>query len=134
MGTAAPFSCPRAKKSSSSTPPSSAPCSRTLVAASHRSTTSHHHHRLPLPLRLRDESSLAPPTGPTLIYDPFAYSGVDWVRDGCCGLSRCAGIRRVNVEPVPGLLQSWTSPPWEAATCLTIANPNPVPPVARLRV
>jgi hypothetical protein len=39
----------------------------------------------------------------------------------------------VNVDPVPGLLHSRTSPPWLASTCLTIANPSPVPPVARER-
>src|SRR6202008_2866548 len=44
-----------------------------------------------------------------------------------------AGMRSVNVEPVPGRLHSWTSPPWWAATCLTIASPSPVPPVARER-
>ncbi len=39
----------------------------------------------------------------------------------------------VKVEPVPGLLHSRTSPPWLFSTCLTIASPSPVPPVARER-
>jgi putative ABC transport system permease protein len=39
----------------------------------------------------------------------------------------------VNVEPVPGRLHSLTSPPGLAATCLTMASPRPVPPVARER-
>lgn len=39
----------------------------------------------------------------------------------------------VNVEPVPGRLHSRTSPAWLAATCLTMASPSPVPPVARER-
>src|SRR5205085_12210892 len=47
--------------------------------------------------------------------------------------SKCAGMRRVKVEPVPGRLHSFTSPPWFAATCLTMASPRPVPPVARER-
>ena len=38
-----------------------------------------------------------------------------------------------DVEPVPGLLHSFTSPPWLFSTCLTIARPSPVPPVARER-
>ena len=41
-----------------------------------------------------------------------------------------AGRRRVNVEPRPGSDHTETSPPWLAATCLTIARPSPVPPVA----
>lgn len=65
--------------------------------------------------------------------DSPAYSGVGAVRDGCCGLWGWAGIRRVKVEPVPGLLHCVTAPPWLAATCLTIASPNPVPPMGRLR-
>ena len=44
-----------------------------------------------------------------------------------------SGNRRVNVEPTPGSLQSVTSPPWLAATCLTMLSPRPVPPVARER-
>ena len=39
----------------------------------------------------------------------------------------------MNVDPVPGLLQMLTPPLWFCATCLTIANPSPVPPVARDR-
>ena len=39
----------------------------------------------------------------------------------------------MNVDPVPGRLHSRTSPPWLASTCLTIASPSPVPPVARER-
>ena len=39
----------------------------------------------------------------------------------------------VNVDPVPGLLHSRTSPPWLFSTCLTMASPSPVPPVARER-
>ena len=49
------------------------------------------------------------------------------------GPGACGGSRIVNVEPVPGLLHSRTSPPWLASTCLTIARPSPVPPVARER-
>jgi hypothetical protein len=50
------------------------------------------------------------------------------VRDECCGLSGCAGIRRVNLEPVPGLLQSCTSPPWLAATCSTASASSATAP------
>ena len=49
------------------------------------------------------------------------------------GWRSAAGSRMVNVDPVPGLLHSRTSPPWLASTCLTIARPRPVPPVARER-
>src|SRR5690606_6953987 len=44
-----------------------------------------------------------------------------------------SGSRSVNVEPWPSALHTVTSPPCEAATCLTIARPRPVPPVARER-
>ena len=37
----------------------------------------------------------------------------------------------MNVEPVPGRLHSRIPPLWLAATCLTMARPKPVPPVAR---
>ena len=43
------------------------------------------------------------------------------------------GIASVNVEPVPGLLHRVIDPSWFAATCLTMASPSPVPPVARDR-
>ena len=43
------------------------------------------------------------------------------------------GRVRVNVEPWPSTDQTRTSPPWEAATCLTIDRPRPVPPVERWR-
>src|SRR5690606_29099574 len=48
-------------------------------------------------------------------------------------VSGWVGMRSVNVDPTPGLLHSRTSPPWLAATCLTMASPSPVPPVARER-
>ena len=37
---------------------------------------------------------------------------------------RWAGILMVKVEPCPGWLQTETSPPWFAATCLTIDRPE----------
>src|SRR5690625_3039254 len=40
------------------------------------------------------------------------------------------GRLSVNVDPVPGTLQTCTSPPWEAAMCFTMDKPRPVPPVA----
>ena len=39
----------------------------------------------------------------------------------------------VNVDPAPSALHTDTVPPWLVATCLTIASPSPVPPVARER-
>ena len=39
----------------------------------------------------------------------------------------------VKVEPVPGCSTAARAPPWLASTCLTIASPSPVPPVARER-
>src|SRR5699024_699054 len=47
--------------------------------------------------------------------------------------STWAGSSRVKVDPVPGRLHSVTTPLWFWATCLTIARPSPVPPVARER-
>src|SRR5699024_8272458 len=44
-----------------------------------------------------------------------------------------AGNRMVKVEPCPTWLQTTTSPPRFAQTCLTIDSPRPVPPVARDR-
>src|SRR5690606_4098834 len=54
---------------------------------------------------------------------------------GCAGMAvpPKAGRRRVKVEPEPSLLHTDTSPACEAATCLTMARPRPVPPVARER-
>ena len=40
---------------------------------------------------------------------------------------------RVNVEPWPSTDHTRTSPPWVAATCLTMDRPRPVPPVERWR-
>ncbi len=62
-----------------------------------------------------------------------AFSGINGVDGARCGRFGWAGILRVKVEPVPGLLESWMEPPWLAATCLTMARPSPVPPVDRLR-
>ena len=56
------------------------------------------------------------------------------LRNGCGqACARGGGSRRVNVEPEPSTLQTLTSPPWLVATCLTMARPSPVPPVARER-
>ena len=43
------------------------------------------------------------------------------------------GNKTVKVLPVPGELQTCTSPPWLEITCFTIERPNPVPPVSRER-
>ena len=43
------------------------------------------------------------------------------------------GSRRVKVEPVPGLLHSRDVAAVVGRTCLTMARPSPVPPVARDR-
>src|SRR5699024_5153083 len=48
-------------------------------------------------------------------------------------LSSARGIRNVKVDPSPALDHTVTFPPWLAATCLTILNPRPVPPVLRER-
>src|SRR5699024_3363178 len=48
-------------------------------------------------------------------------------------LSSARGIRNVKVDPSPALDHTVTFPPWLAATCLTILNPSPVPPVLRER-
>ena len=44
-----------------------------------------------------------------------------------------SGRRMVKVEPEPSLLQTFTSPRWRLAACLTMARPSPVPPVCRDR-
>jgi undecaprenyl-diphosphatase len=42
-----------------------------------------------------------------------------------------SGSRTVKVEPDPRALSTSTVPPWFSATCLTMDNPRPVPPVCR---
>ena len=51
--------------------------------------------------------------------------------DALSSETAAAGSRRVKVEPVPSALQTVASPPWPAATCLTMDRPSPVPPVSR---
>src|SRR5699024_4846642 len=46
---------------------------------------------------------------------------------------RWTGISRVKVEPSPWRDHRRIRPLWLMATCLTIARPSPVPPVARER-
>jgi hypothetical protein len=44
-----------------------------------------------------------------------------------------AGKTSVKTLPFPTSLWTSTRPPWYWATCLTMANPSPVPPRSRLR-
>ncbi len=48
--------------------------------------------------------------------------------------TRREGRRTVNVLPRPGSLTTSSSAWWRSSTCLTIASPRPVPPVARERL
>src|SRR5680860_1745208 len=77
--------------------------------------------------------------------DQYAGHGVSFavpavvvpvVRAGVAAPGSGPGLRgkvRVNVEPWPSTDHTRTSPPWEAATCLTTERPSPVPPVERCR-
>lgn len=40
---------------------------------------------------------------------------------------------KANVEPAPGALSAQTRPPCASTNCLTMAKPNPEPPVLRVR-
>src|SRR6478609_8171557 len=53
--------------------------------------------------------------------------------DSIAPVAWAAGSSMVKVDPRPGSDQTDTLPPWLSATCLTIARPRPVPPVARER-
>jgi hypothetical protein len=44
-----------------------------------------------------------------------------------------SGMYRLKVDPAPSTLRTVTLPLWAAITCLTMASPRPVPPVARER-
>ena len=52
--------------------------------------------------------------------DGWATSFANWLR----------GSRIVNVDPAPSLLHTVIVPPCAAMTCLAMARPRPVPPVA----
>ena len=41
------------------------------------------------------------------------------------------GRRRVNVEPVPGVLSTFIWPPWDSAIWRAMDSPRPVPPSER---
>src|SRR5690606_22480459 len=60
--------------------------------------------------------------------DPFdaRSAGVRW--------TRVAGNRTANLLPAPGRLVMSSVAWWRSTTCLTIASPSPVPPVARERL
>ncbi|MNT67320.1 hypothetical protein D3C72_2054510 [compost metagenome] len=50
-------------------------------------------------------------------------------------LLTCAGAKwQVKVLPWPGTLLISIRARWRSSTCLTIARPNPVPPVLELRL
>ena len=44
-----------------------------------------------------------------------------------------SGSRIMNVDPLPGLDHTRTSPPWFCTVCLTMLSPRPEPPVLRDR-
>jgi hypothetical protein len=50
------------------------------------------------------------------------------------GRTRDAGSTMLKLEPAPGVLAIFSSPPCRCTTCLTIARPSPVPPVSRERL
>ena len=50
------------------------------------------------------------------------------------GAARLAGNRIAKVDPTPGVLSIFNSPPCRCTTCLTMARPRPVPPVSRERL
>ena len=71
-------------------------------------------------------TSPLPPLLPTGLF-PKTYTRVR--------SSSVAASGKVNVKhvPCPGWLSTPTRPPCACTTCLTIARPSPVPPVARAR-
>ncbi len=61
-----------------------------------------------------------------------AYSALGSVRRSGVGEPEpFLGRRRVNVEPVPGVLFARIWPPWDSAIWRAIDNPRPAPPSER---